>query len=110
SDDKYFDTVTMTAGANVLLQGTNPKSELRNPNQDTIGSGVASRIADIGLSSLWSAPLSAWAPSDYGFRIANLATPIAEISTAVPASSNHLSLVSHQDVVQPPSTQIGNPK
>ena len=44
-----------------------------------------------------------------GFRIPNLGAPIAA-STAMLASGNHLSLVSHEDVVQAPSIQIGNPK
>jgi hypothetical protein len=109
SDDKYFDTITMTAGVNAQLQSANPKFEIRNPNQDAIGSGFASRISAIGLNSLWSVPLSAWASSDYGFRIPNLGAPIAA-STAMLASGNHLSLVSHEDVVQAPSIQIGNPK
>jgi hypothetical protein len=103
SDDKYFDTVTMTAGVNAQLQTANPKSEFGNANQDAIGSGFASRISDIGLNSLWSIPLSAWAHSDSR----TLEAPIAETSAAVLGSGNHLSPVIHQDVVQATSTQIG---
>src|SRR5439155_1161443 len=107
SDDKYFDTITMTAGVNAQLQSANPKFEIRNPNQDAIGSGFASRISAIGLNSLWSIPLSTWAPSD--FRTPNLGTPIAEASAFTLTSSNYQSQGSRERIItasQPEESEV----
>jgi hypothetical protein len=88
SDDKYFDTVTMTVGVNLQsqFQSTSPKFEILNPSQDTMDSGFASRISEVGLGSVWSVPLAGWAPSSYGFETSNLRTPIVESPAATMAS------------------------